>query len=50
MAPGNDGNLVTIPSIMISQNDGNSLIAALQGGTTINASLNNTGLFRKDGS
>ncbi|WP_405350548.1 T9SS-dependent M36 family metallopeptidase [Nonlabens sp. Asnod3-H03] len=50
MAPGNDGNLVTIPSIMISQNNGNSLIAALQGGATINASLNNTGLFRKDGS
>nr|WP_244267746.1 T9SS-dependent M36 family metallopeptidase [Nonlabens ulvanivorans] len=50
MAPGNDGNLVTIPSIMISQANGNALIAALQSGTNINASLNNTGLFRKDGS
>ncbi|PQJ33142.1 hypothetical protein BST92_04215 [Nonlabens arenilitoris] len=50
MAPGNDGNLVTIPSIMISQTNGNALIAALQNGTNINASLNNTGLFRKDGS
>ncbi|GAK90205.1 metalloprotease MEP2 [Nonlabens ulvanivorans] len=50
MAPGNDGNLVTIPSIMISQPNGNALIAALQSGTNINASLNNTGLFRKDGS
>ncbi|MBF4983497.1 T9SS-dependent M36 family metallopeptidase [Nonlabens mediterrranea] len=50
MAPGNDGDLVTIPSIMISQADGNLLITALQNGTIINASLNNTGLFRKDGS
>lgn len=50
MGPGNDGNLVTIPSIMISQATGNALRAQLQNGVIINANLNNTGLFRKDGS
>ncbi len=50
MGPGNDGGLVTIPSIMISLADGNSIIAELQNGATISVDLNNTGLFRKDGS
>ncbi|MGJ8683665.1 MAG: T9SS-dependent M36 family metallopeptidase [Nonlabens sp.] len=50
MGAGNDGGAVTIPSIMISQADGNLLLAELQNGAVINANLNNTGLFRKDGS
>lgn len=50
MSPGNDGGLVTIPSIMISQANGNAILAQLQSGANINVNLNNTGLFRKDGS
>ncbi|WP_438961514.1 T9SS-dependent M36 family metallopeptidase [Nonlabens sp.] len=50
MGPGNDGGFVTIPAIMISQADGNALISQLQAGAIINADLNNSGLFRKDGS
>ena len=41
MGAGADGASVTIPSIMISQADGNALIAQLQAGDTINASLIN---------
>ena len=39
MGAGADGASVTIPSIMISQTDGNALIAQLQQGNIINASL-----------
>jgi hypothetical protein len=41
MGAGADGASVTIPSIMISQTDGNALIAQLQQGNIINASLIN---------
>ena len=41
MGAGVDGASVSIPSIMISQVDGNALIAQLQAGNTINASLIN---------
>ena len=41
MGAGADGGSVTIPSIMISQADGEALIAALQAGDTINAELIN---------
>ena len=41
MGAGADGGSVTIPSIMISQADGETLIAALQAGDTINAELIN---------
>ena len=41
MGAGADGGSVTIPSIMISQADGEALIAALQAGETINAELIN---------
>jgi len=50
MGPGDDGGTVTIPSIMISLADGFPLITQLQNGANINASLSNTGLFRRDGS
>ena len=39
MGPGAVGDSVTIPSIMISQADGEAIIAALSGGATINVSL-----------
>ena len=41
MGAGADGGSVTIPSIMISQTDGEALIAELQVGNTINAELIN---------
>jgi hypothetical protein len=41
MGAGADGGSVTIPSIMISQADGEALIAQLQAGETIDASLIN---------
>ena len=41
MGAGVDGGSVTIPSIMISQADGEALIAQLQAGETIDASLIN---------
>lgn len=50
MGAGNDGFLVTIPSIMVSQIDGDRIIIALQNGNSINAVLNNNGLFNPDGS
>lgn len=50
MGAGNNGNQVTIPSIMINQNTGDAIIAALQAGDVINATLNNTGVINKDGS
>ncbi len=39
MAPGAVGDQVTIPSLMISQTDGDAIIAALQNGDTVNASI-----------
>lgn len=50
MGPGAVGDQVTIPSIMVSQADGEAIIAALQGGETINVSLLNAGPFQVDGS
>lgn len=46
---GGDSNTITIPSIMISQADGEELITALENGTTINATLVNDGPFEIDG-
>ncbi|GGG31721.1 peptidase M36 [Dokdonia pacifica] len=50
MGPGAVGNQVSIPSIMVSQSDGEAIIAALQGGEVINGSLINSGSFQIDGS
>ena len=50
MGAGEVGGDVTIPSIMVSQADGEAIIAALQGGETINVSLLNEGPFQIDGS
>lgn len=49
MAPGATGDQVTIPSVMVSQEDGEALIAALQNGEVINGSLLNDGPFQIDG-
>ena len=37
--PGMFGNQVTIPNIMVGQEDGENIIAAIQGGETINVSI-----------
>lgn len=50
MGPGAVGGQVTIPSIMIGQQDGDALIAALENGDVINASLLSAGPFQIDGS
>ncbi|WP_299681127.1 T9SS-dependent M36 family metallopeptidase [uncultured Dokdonia sp.] len=50
MGPGTVGDQVSIPSIMVSQSDGEAIIAALEGGETINVSLMNGGPFMLDGS
>lgn len=50
MAPGDDGGDVTIPSLMMTQEDGNALIEAIQDGETINATLINGDTFQLDGS
>lgn len=50
MGPGEVGDAVTIPSIMVSQADGEALIAALEAGEEINVSLLNAGPFQVDGS
>jgi len=50
MGGGAVGGSVTIPSIMISQADGEALIAELEGGATINGSLVLSGPFQIDGS
>ncbi|MCI4671620.1 MAG: T9SS-dependent M36 family metallopeptidase [Bacteroidia bacterium] len=39
-SPGGNGPAITIPSVMISQADGNAIIAALNGGLTVNGTLN----------
>jgi len=49
MGPGAVGTQVTIPSIMLSQADGNALIAALNNGENISATLVNNGPFLVDG-
>ncbi|WP_396597425.1 T9SS-dependent M36 family metallopeptidase [Dokdonia sp. R86516] len=49
MAPGAVGDQVTIPSVMVSQENGEALIAALQNGEVINGSLLNDGPFQIDG-
>lgn len=49
MGGGAVGNQVTIPSIMVSQADGEAIIAALQGGQTLSATLVNNGPFLIDG-
>ncbi|MFT6500891.1 MAG: PKD repeat protein [Crocinitomicaceae bacterium] len=48
---GGTSNFITIPSIMISQADGNSIKAQLSGGTVVNATINNGGGigYPKDG-
>ena len=50
MGPGAVGDQVTIASIMVSQENGEALIAALQNGEVINGSLLNDGPFQIDGS
>ncbi|GGG16358.1 peptidase M36 [Dokdonia pacifica] len=50
MGAGAVGGQVTIPSIMVSQADGEAIIAALEGGEEINVSLLNDGPFQLDGS
>ncbi|WP_299763992.1 T9SS-dependent M36 family metallopeptidase [uncultured Dokdonia sp.] len=50
MGAGAVGDQVTIPSMMVSLADGEAIIAALEGGETINVSIVNGGPFRLDGS
>ena len=50
MGPGAVGGSVTIPSVMVSQADGEAIIAALQGGETINVSLSEFEGFQLDSS
>lgn len=50
MGAGELGDDVTIPCIMISQSDGEPIISALAGGSTINATLVNEGPFDFDSS
>ena len=49
MGAGEVGNQVTIPAIMISQADGEAIIAELEGGGNINGSLTEAGPFALDG-
>ena len=49
MAPGDVGGQVTIPSIMVSQVDGEAIIAALNAGEQLEGSLINTGPYNRDG-
>ena len=49
MPEGADGSQVTIPSVMISQADGEALISALSGGETINGSILDPGPYERDG-
>lgn len=46
---GGTSNTINIPSIMISQTDGEALISEIEDGTTINATLVNNGPFMIDG-
>jgi len=49
MSGGAVGSQVTIPSIMISQADGDALIAALNGVASINGTLIDAGPYERDG-
>ena len=49
MAPGDVGDQVTIPSVMISQEDGDAIIAALLAGEDIEGSLSNDIQYQLDG-
>lgn len=49
MGPGDVGAQVTIPSIMVTQADGEAIIAELLGGGTVNGTLVETGPFMIDG-
>ena len=49
MGPGASGDQVTIPSIMISQADGDAILAAISGGQVINGSLMEVGPYQVDG-
>lgn len=49
MGPGQFGDNVNIPSIMVSQANGEAIIAALLNGDTIEASLVNNGPYQVDG-
>ncbi|GEQ85146.1 peptidase M36 [Patiriisocius marinistellae] len=49
MGPGDFGDQVTIPGIMVSQADGDAIIAALLNGDTVNGSLINAGPYNIDG-
>ena len=46
---GGTGGSITIPSVMISQADGNSIISIIENGGTVNATLQNNGPFENDG-
>jgi hypothetical protein len=46
---GGESFSITIPSIMVSQSDGEAIISALQANTTVNATLVNNGPYEKDG-
>lgn len=48
-SPGGSNPLINIPTIMISQNDGEALINALENDITVNASLVNDGPYQLDG-
>ncbi|WP_104734844.1 T9SS-dependent M36 family metallopeptidase [Hanstruepera ponticola] len=50
MGGGAVGDNVTIPSISVSQADGEAIISALENGETINASLQDAGPYQRDGS
>ena len=50
MGPGAEGDLVTIPSLMVSQEDGEALIGSLNNNETISATIINNGPFELDGS
>ncbi|MAN59599.1 MAG: hypothetical protein CMC08_07165 [Flavobacteriaceae bacterium] len=49
MGPGDNGGSVTIPSVMVTQADGEAIIAALENNETINGSLFETGPYAIDG-
>jgi len=49
MGPGAMGGQVTIPSLMINQANGDAIIAALEGGQTINATIEDAGPYMIDG-
>lgn len=49
MEMGGDDTNITIPSIMISMADGNSIISELTNGTTVSGTIEETGPFERDG-